>query len=120
MLGLPEAITRKVFDRMRKERERIAERYRAEGESRAAEIRAKADLEKDRILAEADANAKRIRGQGVAEAAKYYTVFQKKPELAIFLRSLDALETTLKKRTTLVVDPRTPPYDLLVSPKGGQ
>lgn len=120
MLGLPETITQKVFDRMRKERESIAEKYRAEGLSAAAEIRAAADVKSKRILAEAEAKATRIRGEGDAEAAKHYGVFQQDPQLAIFLRKLAALENTLKDRSTVVLDPRTPPYDLMQSPGGAK
>ncbi len=112
-MALPEDTTAKVFERMRKERERIAERYRAEGEGEANKIRAEAESERDRILAMAEAEAKRIMGEGDALAAKYYGVFSENEELAIFLRKLDALRDTLKEKTTIVLDTGMPPYDLL-------
>ena len=65
------------------------------------------------IVAEAEAKAREIRAEGDAEAAKYYEVFSKNPELAIFLRKLDALSQIMKTRTTLVVDTNTAPFDLL-------
>ncbi|MCD6521301.1 protease modulator HflC [Candidatus Calescamantes bacterium] len=113
-LQFPQDVTEDVFERMRKERERIAEKYIAEGEGLASDIKAKADAEKERILAEAKAKAKRIRGEGDAEAAKYYDVFTKNEDLAIFLRKLEALENTLKEKSTVILDYRTPPYDLFL------
>jgi hypothetical protein len=39
-------------------------------------------------------------------------VFQQNPELANFLLRLNALEQSLKERSTLIFDQRTPPFDL--------
>jgi len=119
MLGLPETVTQKVFERMIKEREGKAVELRAKGEAEAAQVKADADVKRAEILAAAQAEAKRIRGEADAKAAKYYAAFQKDPEFAIFLRKLEALENTTKDRTTIVLDPRTPPYDLMQSPGGG-
>ena len=113
-LQFPKEVTQDVFERMRKERERIAQKYIAEGEGIASDIKAKADAEKEKILAEARARAKRIKGEGDAEAAKFYDVFSRNEELAIFLRKLEALEKTLKEKSTVILDYRTPPYDLLL------
>jgi len=113
-MQFPQEVTQDVFERMKKERERIAEKYLAEGEGMASDIKAKADAEKEKILAEAKAEAKKIRGEGDAEAAQYYDVFSKNEELAIFLRKLESLETTLAKNATIILDYRTPPYDLLL------
>lgn len=112
-LGLPESVTEKVFERMRAERNAEVERLRAEGAEEAIKLRSAADLERDRILAEADAQATRIRGEGDAEAARSFAVFQQNPELALLILKLNALEATLKERSTLLLDPRTPPFDLL-------
>ena len=112
-MALPEDTTAKVFERMRKERERIAEGFRAEGEGEANKIKAEADSERDRILAMAETEAKRIMGEGDALAAKHYGIFSENEELAIFLRKLDALKGTLKDKTTIVLDTDMPPYDLL-------
>ena len=112
-MALPDDTTAKVFDRMRKERERIVERYRAEGEGEANKIKAEAESKRDRILAMAAAEAKKIMGEGDALAAKHYDVFSENEELAIFLRKLDALSGTLKEKTTVLLDTGMPPYDLL-------
>lgn len=112
--GLPESITQKVFERMKKERERISERHLAEGEAQAAQIMAQADKEKEEILSKANAQAKRIIGEAQAQAAEAFTIFEKNKELAVFLQKLEALQNTTKKNTTLVIDYSMPPYDLLV------
>lgn len=112
-LGLPQAITEKVFDRMRAERKAVAERYRSEGESEATRIRAEADSARDSKLAGAAAEARRIRAEGDAAAAEAYTVFEKDPGLALFLRKIEVLEQTLGQRSTVVLGADTPPFDLL-------
>ncbi len=117
-IGLPESVTEKVFDRMKAERSKEVERLRSEGQAEAIEIRSAADLQRDKLLADADAQAYRIRGEGDAEAAKSFSIFQENPDLAILILKLNALESTLKDRATLILDPRTPPFDLLVTPEG--
>lgn len=112
-LGLPEAITGKVFERMREERQRLVKRYQGEGEARAIEIRAEADRQRREILAEADAKATVMMGQAQAEANKYYEEFEKAPELAVFLLQLKALEEATANKTTLILDPNTKPFNLL-------
>ena len=61
---------------------------------------------------DADGQAITIRGKGEAEAAKSLAVFQQNPNLANFLFRLNALESSLKERSTLIFDARTPPFDL--------
>ncbi len=112
-LGLPESITSKVFDRMRAERQRLVKQFQSEGEAEAIRIRAEADRVKQEMLARADAEAMKLRGAAEAEAAKNFAVFQQEPELASFLIQLSALGNSLKERSTLVLDPQTPPFNLL-------
>ena len=96
-IGLPESITTKVFDRMRAERQRLVKQFQSEGEAEAIRIRAEADRSRQEILAKADSEATVIRGQGEAEAAKSYVVFERNPDLAIFLLQLNALASSLKE-----------------------
>ena len=110
---LPESATEKVFTRMQAERQKEVERLRAQGESEAIKIRSTADRDRAAILSKAEAEATAIRGQAEAEAAKSLTIFQSNPDLAVFLLKLRALEQTLRERTTLILDERTPPFDLL-------
>jgi modulator of FtsH protease HflC len=112
-LGLPESVTQKVFERMTEERQRVTQKLQANGERESINIRSAADRDRARILADAEAKATGIRGAADAEAAQYYASFEKNPELAILLQKLAALEASLKDRATLVVDPNTPPFDLL-------
>ncbi len=112
-IGLPEAITAKVFERMRAEREAIAVRYRSEGKGEAIRIQAEADSQRDQILAEAEAGAKRVRAEGDAQAAEFYKTFEQDPDLAMFLRKLEVLEETLKEKATVILGPETQPFDLL-------
>lgn len=113
-IGFPEQVTQEVFERMRRERKRQADKILAEGEAEAQKIRAGADLKVRQILADAEAAATTIRAEGDTKAAEYYAAFRQHPELAEFLRKLDALRKTLGERTTLVLDTSTPPYDLFL------
>ena len=56
--------------------------------------------------------ATEIKSIGEADAAKLLPVFQRNPELAVFLFRLSALEDALKERSTLIFDQHTPPFDL--------
>ena len=76
-------------------------------------IRSDADRKSAEMLAAADGTATEIRGRGEAEATKSLKVFQQEPELANFIFRLNALENAAKERTVLVLDPHTPPFDLL-------
>ncbi|MBK9139562.1 MAG: protease modulator HflC [Verrucomicrobia bacterium] len=121
-IGLPESVTTKVFERMKAEREKLIKQYRGEGDGLARKIRADAELKREQILAEAERQATIIRGAADARAADALKAFEQEPELAKFLLKLDALEQSLKERSTLILDPQTPPFDLLRSgpPTGGQ
>ncbi len=112
-LNVPGKITEKIFERMIKEREVKAQVFRSQGEKAARDIRTDAQKKSVQIVAEAEAKAREIRAEGDAEAAKYYAEFKKNPELAEFLRSLEALRQILRTRTTLVLDTDTPPFNLL-------
>ncbi len=112
-IGFPKAITGKVFERMKAERDTAAQTVLSEGDAAAVKIRAEADKEREILVANAENDAKRIRGEGDAAAAENYTVFQKNPELASFLRKLDSLKSILSEKTVLILDTDTAPYDLL-------
>lgn len=116
-LGLPEAITGKVFERMRSERERLVKQFTGEGEAKAIEIRSDAERRRDELLAKAEADALRIIGEAEAQASKDYAVFEQKPELAVFLLQIKALKESLKDRATVILDQRTTPFNLLTGDK---
>jgi len=101
---------------MTSERKLLADKLDSEGLSEAAKIRSTADREAGEKISRAEAEARRIRGQGEAVAAEVLPEFQKNPELANFLLRLEALEASLKERATLILDTRTPPFDLFSGP----
>jgi len=112
-INVPKTISEKVFDRMIAERKKESDRIIAEGDKQAETIKIEADRKRAEILAKAEAQALKTRAEADAKAAEYYKVFGENPELAEFLRKLDALRKVMKGRTTLVVDTSTPPFDLL-------
>ena len=111
-IGLPEATTEKVFARMTSERNVLISRAQHEGEAKASDIRSDADLRASKVLSAAQGEALRIQGQGEAEASKYLAAFQQNPELASFLFRLDALQESLKEKSTLIFDQHTEPFTL--------
>ena len=115
-LGLTASVTEAVFGRMKAERQAHIEKVKAEGEREAKMLTAEADLKANEILAQAEAQAKVLRGEAEAASAKYYKEFEKNPELANFLFNLNALEGSLKDNATLILDPNTPPFNLLTQP----
>lgn len=111
-LQLPESVTQSVFERMTSERKVLADKSQFEGEADAQKIRSEAERQAAEMVYAAEGKATEIRGAGEAEAAKSLSVFQKNPELANFIFRLNALEGSLKDRTTLVFDRNTAPFDL--------
>lgn len=116
-LGLPEGITTKVFERMRAERDRLVKQYQGEGAARSLEIRSEADRKRDELLAHAEADALRIKGDALAQASKELKVLEENPELAIFNLQLNALKDALQGRSTLILDQKTTPFNLLTGDK---
>lgn len=112
-LGLPESVTKTVFERMESERQVLVSKIQYEGEAQANNIRTDADARSARLLADADAQATRIRGEGEAAAAKSFSIFKQNPDLANLLLKNSALEQILKEKTTLILDENTPGLDLL-------
>ncbi len=112
-LNIPENITEKVFERMKKERNTEAALYRFKGEADAKKMRNDADVKAQQVLAEAEAEAQMIRAKGDAEAAQYYAVFKQEPQLAAFLRKLESLKKVMQDKTTLIIDTKSAPFDLL-------
>jgi membrane protease subunit HflC len=101
-IGLPEQVRESVFERMRKERARIAQRYRSEGNEESMKIRALADKEKTVILAEAYAEAEIIRGKAEAKATRTYSdAHQKDPQFFELVRTLDAYKKIFDEKTTI-------------------
>ena len=103
-IGLPDQVRDSVFERMRKERARIAQRYRSEGNEEAMKIRAAADKEKTVILAEAYAEAEIVRGKAEAKATRTYSeAHQKDPQFFELLRTLEAYKKIFDEKTTILL-----------------
>jgi membrane protease subunit HflC len=111
-IQLPESVTSAVFERMTSERKVLADASQFRGEADAQKIRSEAERKAVEMLATAGSEATRIRGEGEAEAAQSLSAFQKNPGLASLLFRLDALENSLKERSTLIFDQHTPPFDI--------
>ena len=112
-ISLNESTTFSVLERMKQEQAKIVAEIQSAGEKESKIIRDNADSQKAQKLAQAEAEAKRIRGEALIKAAEQYDEFKEDLDFAIFLRKLDALEETMKTKTTIILDPKTPPYDLL-------
>jgi membrane protease subunit HflC len=112
-LKVSEDVSKDVFERMRAERTRRTFATIAQGQAEATRLKTDADSKKTELLAAAEARAKAIRGKGDAEAAKYYKLLDEDPELAMFLRNLEALKKILKERSTVVISADTEPFELL-------
>jgi membrane protease subunit HflC len=112
-LKINDDVTKDVFERMRAERTRRTQAIIAQGNAEAIKIRTDADSKKTELFAAAEARAKAIKGQGDAEAAKYYKMLEADPELAMFLRDVEALKKILQERSTIVLSADTEPFKLL-------
>ena len=113
-LRLPESVTEAVFKQMEAERDVLINQIKSQGTEEASSIRTAAELESAKLLADAQAEATKVRGLGDAEAAKSFETFEQNPDLASLLLKLGALESFLKEKSTLILDPNTVPLDLLL------
>ena len=105
---------RAVFDRMRAERQRKAKQYRSEGEEKALEIRAETDKEKTIILANAYKESQILRGEGDAKAVGIYAkAFKSDPKFYKFIRTLEAYEKVVDKKSTLILSTDSDLFKLL-------
>jgi len=111
-LKISEEVTKDVFERMRAERRRRTEATIVQGNAAATTIRTDADVKRTALLAAAEGRAKAIRGRGDAEAAQYYKMLQEAPELAMFLRNLEALQA-LGENSTIVIPSDVEPFKYL-------
>lgn len=113
-LKVSEEVTKKVFERMKAERQGRTEAITSEGGAIAMQIQADANKKRDILLDAAEGRAKEIRGQGDADAARYYEMLEADEKLAIFLRNLETLKNTLRERSTIVIPTNADPFRLLM------
>jgi len=112
-LKISEDVSKDVFERMKAERNRRTEATVAEGNAASKKIVTDALSMQTELLAAAEARAKAVRAQGDAEAAQYYKLLEQDPQLAMFLRDIDALKKILEQRATVVISADTEPFKLL-------
>lgn len=102
-LKVDEDVTAKVFERMRAERNRMTKLTIAGGDAEARSIKADANSIKTELLAAVERRATVIEAEGDAEAAKYYEMLEADPELAMFLRTIEAAKKSLRHRATIIL-----------------
>jgi membrane protease subunit HflC len=112
-LKVSKDVSKDIFERMQAERNAMTQNTISEGMAEAGKIRADAEMKKTMLLSAAESRAKAIRGEGDAEAAKYYEMLQAEPELAMFLRDIEALKKILENRVTIILSADSEPFKLL-------
>ena len=106
-------VSNEVNETMKSTRQRMAESARSEGEAIAQRIVSDAERASSIILSFANQRAEAIRAEGDAAAAKYYPLYNKNSELAIYLRTLEAYKQIFKEgTTTFVLDSKDSVFDL--------
>lgn len=114
-INLPEGNLFAVYERMRKERDKIAQRYRSAGEAEKLVIESQAQRRSAEILAKAGSEAARIRAAGEAEALKIRnTAHARDPEFYAWLRNLESYQKVMTNQTTLVLSASSPFLKLLI------
>ncbi len=107
-LDLPDDNRTAVYERMTSERNNIAASYQAEGKAEAQKIKNETDKTVAILKADAEKQAAALQGEGEAEYMKTLSAAYNTPEKAEFynfMRSLDALENSLKGgEKTIILD----------------
>ena len=100
-------VRERVYDRMISERNRIADQFRSEGEGEARKIEGDKERDLAEIQSEAIRESEMIRGRADARATEIYASAynrnQAARELYSFLRSMEALEKSMDKETTIIL-----------------
>ncbi len=103
-ISLPGEISTQVINMQKEERNAEAKALEAAGQSEAEAIRARAKTARETILSFADRKAAEIRSRGMQQAAEIYKKFRQEPELAMFLRTLESLQSELQKHAIILLD----------------
>lgn len=105
-LDLPDDNKAAVYERMISERNNIAAQYSAEGSSEAQKIKNSTDKEVTVMLSEANKEAEILIAEGEAEYMRILSeayADEGKQEFYTFVRSLDALKTSMKGNNKTVI-----------------
>ncbi len=108
-LDLPDDNKEAVYERMISERGNIAAGYKAKGEAEAQKIRNETDKNVRITIADANKEAETLRAEGESEYMKILSDAynnEEKSEFYNYLRSLDALKSSLNSRheNTIILD----------------
>ena len=76
-------------------------------------LRAKALNDKETALQKSRAEAKATLAKAQGDALQQFKLMEQDPKLATFLMQLEALENSVKKQTTLILDDTMGPFGLL-------
>ena len=114
-ISLPETNLQSVFDQMIADRQKEIDTILAEAERDANKITAEADTQASQIVAQGQIQAAEIKKQTEKEVAAIYAEAQKaNVELYKFLLELDALSSSVKENSILIVKADTYPFNLLL------
>ncbi|NCC49431.1 MAG: hypothetical protein EOM13_10320 [Clostridia bacterium] len=89
----------------------MAASYKADGEFEASKIRNETDKEISIMLGQARADAEKLRGEGEEEYMKILSDLyndRDKADFYLFVRELEALETSLQGESTIILGPESP------------
>ena len=115
-----DAVSEKVYERMRAERNRDAREHRSRGKEIAEGIRADADKQERILIAEAYRDAEKIKGDGDALAASLYAkAYGKDESFYAFYRSLAAYKQTFSgKSDVMLIDSDSEFFNYMNQSKG--
>lgn len=113
-----EDLTESVYNRMIKERNKIAQAFRSDGEGKKASWMGQMQKELDSITSGAYKSAEEIKGDADALAAAIYArAYRQDSEFYRFWKSIESYRTMLPKfRKTLTTEPDY--FDYLYNPEG--
>lgn len=111
---LPKENEQNIYKRMEAERNQQAKKYRAEGREKSLEITSQADQEKTIILAEAYRKSEELKGEGDAQALVIYAdAYNRDPEFYKFMKTLEAYETIMDKKTKVILSTDSELWNML-------
>jgi membrane protease subunit HflC len=112
---LPDGNLQSTYERMIANRAKEAQKLRADGDKTYQQMVSAADREAREIEASAVEESKKIKGEGEAEALRIYAdSYSVDPDFYAFWRSLEALQHSLEKDSTLVLDENHPLWSNLL------
>lgn len=122
LLDLPEDNKNSVYQRMISERNVISAQYTAEGNQEAQEINNQVDSKVRVMLSEAKTEAALLAAEGDAEyfriLAEAYNSSDQAREFYQFIIGLNSLKESLSNGGTIVIDEKSPLYDVIMNTNG--